>query len=95
VYSNTAAAGFNATAARIVEGRWSCFVAHIGISDTEGVVELWVDGELEHRSTGLDTRASGPYTQLGAGITWSYAGGTPTDIWIDDVAVSRTILTCD
>ena len=94
VYANTLMTGFNADVV-MPEDRWVCIGAHIAISDSAGSIEVFVDGAPRHVTAGIDTRAAGPYTQLGVGITWSYAMGTQPAVWVDDVAMARSPIPCE
>ena len=94
VYANTVMAGFTSSIP-VPAGRWVCLGAHIAVSDADGALEVLVDGVSGHVTTGIDTRAAAPYTQLGAGITWSYPMGVDADVWVDDVAIARSAIPCE
>lgn len=95
VYSNTAVIGVSAETATVPSDTWTCLQGHVVISDTDGVIETYVNGTLDAQVTGLDTRASSPYVQLAAGVTWSHNGTLGPNVWIDEVAIGTSPLPCD
>jgi hypothetical protein len=74
--------------------RWTCLELHVHLSDTAGTVEIYIDGTLGSSSTGIDTNPATGFTQFLAGIDYTDATQAPLEIWLDEVALSRSRLAC-
>lgn len=82
-------------------GQWQCIEAHVRLNtpgDVDGVFEMWVDGELEGASEGVDWRGS--WSEFGLNllsIENLWVGGAPADLdrWFDDLVISTQPIGCD
>jgi hypothetical protein len=82
-------------------GNWRCVELHVELNtpgQSDGVVEFWVDGNLENSARDLDLRGS--YTDHGINkvlfFNW-WTGGAPTAQlrWFDDLAIATERIGCD
>lgn len=74
---------------------WTCIELHTRISDTTGLVELYVDGSLSHSTTAVDTHPTMPYTGVVVGLPFTQDTQPPTTVLIDEVAAGTARLPCD
>lgn len=74
---------------------WICLEYHLVVSDTDGAVEIFVDGVSARSMTGVDTLVDAAYDRLAAGITYSASKQGPTTMYLDEVAVGTSRLPCD
>lgn len=82
---------------RLVEvprGQWFCAQMMVHVDDVDGAARLWIDDALAGELVGFDTRNEAPYESLGAGIGWSELVQEPLDVYVDELALSRTRLPC-
>ena len=75
--------------------RWQCIEVHVVQSDTDGSVEVFVDGTSVLLQTGFGTRPAGGYGMIGAGITYSSPAQVPLELYLDELAIGTTRLPCD
>ncbi len=78
---------------KIPRGRWFCFRAEVELSRA-GTATLWVDDALALRATGVDSVSQGGVTMLRAGIDWSSDQSAFFEVFLDDLALSTSPLTC-
>jgi hypothetical protein len=74
---------------------WFCVRLHVVISASDGAIEVWVDDELAIEASGIDTLAAGGIEKIAFGITWSLPDEPPCLVYVDDVIVDTSPLTCD
>lgn len=74
---------------------WTCLEVHLGLSDTAGTVELYVDGTLVQSASAVDTQPSEPIGSLAVGIPWANPSQPGTALYFDEVALGSTRLPCD
>ena len=74
---------------------WFCVQFMLHVDDVDGVARFWIDDELAGELVGIDTRNEMPYESLGAGIAWSTLTQEPFDVFVDEIAVSRTRMPCE
>jgi hypothetical protein len=82
-------------------GTWRCVEAHVALNtpgEKDGVLEFWVDGQLDASRNDLDFRGS--YTGHGLNsvffFNW-YSEGSPAEQrrWMDDIVVATERIGCD
>jgi hypothetical protein len=78
----------------IPRDRWFCFRARISISDSDGVVEVFVDDQLAVELRGVDTLPGAGVRRFRAGIDWSSAQEEFFEVFIDDLVVDTAPLDC-
>lgn len=82
-------------------GQWQCIEAHVRLNtpgEVDGVFEMWVDGELEGATEGVDWRGS--WSEFGLNllsIENLWVGGAPADLdrWFDDLVISTQPIGCE
>lgn len=73
---------------------WTCLELHVAISDTAGSIEVYENGTLGASTTGIDTLPATGFTSFSIGIDYTDAAQPPLELWLDEVALSRTRLPC-
>lgn len=71
---------------------WNCAVLRTVVSDTTGVIEVEINGVTLHSLTGGDVFPQPGFARAMAGI-YNY-GSNEAEIFLDDVSVSQSALTC-
>lgn len=71
----------------IPRDRWFCFRARIGIDDSEGEVDAYIDDELALHAEALDTLPAGGVHLFRAGVDWSSKQDAFFEIYMDDILV--------
>jgi hypothetical protein len=79
----------------IPRDRWFCFQVRLLISETDGLVQLSVDGSVGLDQSELDTLPPGGVHLLRAGVDWSSKQTTPFAVYMDDLVLSRTPVACE
>ena len=94
IYSHQTTQRYLCTAcSRPLIEQWFCFVTRLDLSNNAGRVRTWVDGELVHDVTNIDTSPPGGIGQAAVGINWTGADQGSAALIIDDFAVSTAVLT--
>jgi hypothetical protein len=78
----------------IPRDRWFCFRARIGIDDTQGEVDAYIDNELALHAGALDTLPDQGVHLFRAGVDWSSEQDAFFEIYMDDVLVDRMEAPC-
>ena len=74
---------------------WACLELHVVISDTAGAIEVYREGALRASRSGIDTRPGGGFSYFSAGVDYTDpVTQGPIEIWLDEVALSRTRVPC-
>jgi hypothetical protein len=81
-------------------GRWYCVEAHVRLNDpgaSNGVFELWIDGQLEARRTELNW--VGSYAEYGINAVffenyWNAGSPLEQERYFDNIVVSTTPIGC-
>lgn len=68
---------------------WVGIEKRIYVHNSEGIVELWQDGNRIIEVTGIDTLPGANYADLDIGLTYLWGGSWtgPDDFWVDEVYV--------
>lgn len=84
------------TMALLPRDSWVCLQYHLTISDTEGALEIFVDGVLARSVDAIDTSPGAAYDRLGIGITYTdVSQPQPLVVYVDEIAVGTSPLPCD
>lgn len=77
-----------------VEDQWLCIQVNARISETEGSVDVFRQGELVLSSETGDTLPAGGVDQVALGIYWTEEGQTHSELVLDDVALGPSVAAC-
>lgn len=86
---------WHGTETELPRDQWTCLQYRVEISDTDGEVELFVDGASAGVFSGVDTLANGGYAGLEAGIEYTGDAQGPLTLFVDEVAVARDEMPCE
>lgn len=73
---------------------WTCLELHVLVSDTAGAIEVYREGMLGASTTGIDTRPGAGFTRWAVGVDYADPTQGPIEVWLDEVALSRSRLAC-
>lgn len=93
-YSTISSTYTSDSALTLPRDTWTCLELHIQLSATAGSVEINRGGVLGASSTGINTIPAAGFAQFSVGIDYSSAAQGATEVWIDEVALSRSRLPC-
>ncbi len=85
-------ADFSQTSSARPSGRWFCLELRHELGDG-GIAEVFVDGESRLTHTKLGTAAGG-YGLLDLGIAFTVSDQPPTDLYVDELLVTRSRAGC-
>ena len=74
---------------------WFCAELHLRIGETDGAVDLWLDGELAVAESGVDTATGAGYDRIAVGVPYSTFDQRRFRVYVDEVAVTTAPLPCD
>jgi hypothetical protein len=73
--------------------RWLCIEQHVRFDATDGLIEVFVNGDLVGTRGALDTTSRGGLTTIEAGIVWQEQPGTT--IYVDEVVGDTSRIGCE
>lgn len=75
--------------------RWTCIELDVSVDDTNGWLELRVDGVTTIRDDVIDTRVDGDYRELSIGLPYSnFPGQGAITLYYDDVHIGTRAVGC-
>jgi hypothetical protein len=78
----------------IPRDRWFCFRVRTEISDSDGLVQAFVDDQLALEVTGIDTLPPEGVRLFRAGVDWSSGQDAFFEIYMDDLVVDSAPVAC-
>lgn len=82
-------------AVRVPADAWFCVQLHVRVSDTDGRVELFVDGTRHIDALGIDTYPDGAYDRVSLGLDWTDPSQSAVDVLVDDVVIDFAPIPCE
>ncbi|UJR82587.1 hypothetical protein [Sandaracinus amylolyticus] len=80
---------------RFPADEWVCVELHVGVSDGDGELELFLDGERVVSATGVDSYPAGDYDRVLVGVAWSDPSQGTFEALVDDVVLDVQPIGCD
>lgn len=95
VYNHLTRAGLSSDDFQVPEDQWLCLQTAVSLSETQGLVTVSIDGrEVLRTPYPENTLPSGGITKVGVGAFWTEAGQTDSELFVDDIVVSQTVVPC-
>ena len=95
LYLDSEAGGRSVNGRPIPRDVWVCLEAHVFLADTGGFGEMWMNGTHEGRFSDFNTSPARGYERVAAGLPYTEPTRTTTDVYVDEVVLSRTRIGCD
>ena len=81
---------------RVPTGRWFCLVGTYSISDVSGEASVWIDDNLVVSTTASEEAVvTGGVSELHVGIGWTEDGQETAVVYVDNLKMGTSPITCD
>lgn len=86
---------YQSSASVIPEGQWFCLQTAVQVHDSAGAVEVWLDGQPQLATPAdKDTLPDTGIAEAELGISWTEAGQTVAELFVDDVVIDTNPVPC-